>query len=248
MEGASEQLYAGSWPVERFPRRLRKLRPRKHRGEGRADRGAAAGAAVREPHGRGSGRRQTGYDGSDGPEAGGDRLLVPAAGSAPRPPRTSAEPVATKSRRLSGRVRNALKSRWTHLGLFNPPGKRRWGPRAPSFARVLHGLAAPDGSAPKAKRPAARSDVAPLGDMHRVGERPRGARPAGSTPRHAPSRLSDGLRATGAATLRLELPAEPRLLPPISGCSQRRSSEDRSNHGNPPNRRLAAMMQLDDDH
>ena len=62
--------------------------------------------------------------------------------------------------------------------------------------------------------------------MHRVGERPRGARPAGSTPRRALSRLRDGLRATGAATLRLELPAEPRLLPPISGCSQRRSSNE----------------------
>ena len=94
------------------------------------------------------------------------------------------------------------------------------------------------------KRPTARSDVAPLGDMHRVGERPHGARPAGSTPRRAPSRLSNGLRATGAATLRLELPAELRLLPPISGCSQRRSSEDRSNHGNPADRRLAAMMRL----
>ena len=57
MEGASTSFWAGSWPVERFPRRLRKLRPRKHRGEGRADRGAGAGAAVREPHGRGSGRR-----------------------------------------------------------------------------------------------------------------------------------------------------------------------------------------------
>ncbi len=55
--GASTSFWAGSWPVERFPRRLKKLRPWKHRGEGRADRGAAAGAAVREPHGRGSGRR-----------------------------------------------------------------------------------------------------------------------------------------------------------------------------------------------
>ena len=228
--------------MERFPRRLRKLRPRKHRGEGRADRGAAAGAAVREPRGRGSGRRYTRYDGSGGPEAGGDRLLVPAAGSAPRPPRTSAEPAAPKSRRVSGRVRNARKGRRAHLGLLAHVLMRRWRPRAPPFTRVLHALAAPDGSAPKAKRPAARSDVAPLGDMHRVGERPRGARPAGSTPRRAPSRLSDGLRATGAATLRLELPAEPRLLPPIGGCSQRRSSEGRSNHGNSDKRALASLM------
>ena len=126
-------------------------------------------------------------------------------------PRTSAEPAAPKSRRLSGRVRNAWETRRTHLGPVDHLGNDRWRPRATSFPRVLHGLAAPGGSAPKAKRPAARSDVAPLGDMHRVGERPRGARPAGSTPRRAPSRLSDGLRATGAATLRLELPAEPPL-------------------------------------
>ena len=143
---------------------------------------------------------------------------------------------------MSGRVRNARKVEWRHRIPVADLWNDRWSPRPAHFPRVLHGLAAPDGSAPKAKRPAARSDVAPLGDMHRVGERPRGARPAGSTPRRALSRLRDGLRATGAATLRLELPAELRLLPPISGCSQRRSSEDRSNHGNPADRRLAAMM------
>ena len=159
LRGSRDEFGVGSWPMERLPQRLKKLRPRKHQGEGWADRVAAAGAAVREPHGRGSGRWYIRYDGSDGPEAGGDRLLVPAAGSAPRPPRTSAEPAAPKSRRVSGRVRNARKVVRTHRIPVAHLWNDHWSPPPNNFTRVLHGLAAPDGSAPGAGGAAPRARI-----------------------------------------------------------------------------------------